>query len=557
MGPAHFQKVATGIYSTAVSRSGNSLDADINFLQTLGASSEAGQFYDAIDDSPMFRLRVGLSSLVESRCRKHSFCSVLGHQVRSFALTVFLVAFYYFDLVKDIIVAVHINDRLGNNFLSNEFALATSIVLTGSILATEISNLIVLFGSRYYSRLSLAKKVLYPALTPLMPLILCHNLNTFRLDEKLYHHEVSLCLENGNLPRVLELEGRLSRVRSKINPSLSLLKNFKANDMVVENFFQMLMILLVALTDNTRTPTVAKLGGVLLSDEFEFAIAAIGASYLSLVVGHILYVRNTKNGFLPFTAILVQLFYFGLSVGCRIFSIVVFLTPKLGLWNTMYHTHFANIPASEDRTFDYYPNGTKIYISEAWQPFQLKAFNTNGGLDVPLAVTLPLVLFIHIVTGLAIAIYFKTSPLKETQHWHVLYTLVCPPLFSDWQELYSNGIGKGSDERERSRHCWKLSWSAYLCYVALFVFESAILSWPIIMLKIFIINQKADMEAAFFPQLPEEDISERNVNVILLVYLPLFLFVLPITQIILAYAYFKHLHPWARIIKRVTIERSQ
>ena len=47
------------------------------------------------------------------------------------------------------------------------------------------------------------------------------------------------------------------------------------------------------------------------------------------------------------------------------------------------------------------------------------------------------------------------------------------------------------------------------------------------------------MEAALFPQLPEEELSERNVNLILFTYFSLVVVSLPLMQVALAYAYVK------------------
>ncbi len=246
---------------------------------------------------------------------------------------------------------------------------------------------------------------------------------------------------------------------------------------------------------------------------------------------------------------MILLFYFGLSALGRIWAIIVFVTPSLGLFDTMFHAWFGRLEPSESVLYDFFPNGTDIQMADAWKPFQFSPFDTVF-YSVPLWSTLPLLVALHVLIQLAIAKKFKTHPAKEARHWHVLYTLVCPPLFLDWQEMYSAGSGHGLSPQDKIKDCWIWSWSAYLSSVFLFVSECAILSWPIAMLKIFITVRKADMQAAYFPQVPEEDLSERNVNLILLTY-PLVLVVLPLIQICLAYAYFKQLHPWARIIKNV------
>ena len=195
-------------------------------------------------------------------------------------------------------------------------------------------------------------------------------------------------------------------------------------------------------------------------------------------------------------------------------------------------------------------------MREAWLPFQSATPFDAAWFTAAFAATLPTLLLLHVLTGLAIGRYWQSYRHRETRHWHVLYTLVCPPLFADWQELYSAGGGDGLDSVERIRDCWGRTWSAYLSYIVLFVLESIVLSWPMVVLKIFVAGRKSAMEAALFPQLPEEDLSDANVSLILFTYCPLFLLVVPAIQIAMAHVYFRRLHPWAGVINNALSRRE-
>ena len=165
-----------------------------------------------------------------------------------------------------------------------------------------------------------------------------------------------------------------------------------------------------------------------MASDTKFVTAALGLSFASLVTAHVFHIRNIKNGFLPFKAAVILLFYFGLSALGRIWAIIVFVTPSLGLFDTMFHAWFGRLEPGPDVLYDFFPNGTDIQMADAWKPFQFSPFDTVF-YSVPLWSTLPLLVALHVLIQLAIAKKFKTHPAKEARHWHVLYNLVCPPLF--------------------------------------------------------------------------------------------------------------------------------
>ncbi len=228
-------------------------------LHVLGNTGESQLFYDAIDDGCIFRLKAYAENIFSKRV-KHFLCSPLCHKVRSFLLTILLVFFYYFDVTKDIIVFRHVYTKLSKNFDSNVFGLVTSLVLLGSVLATEIGNIIILNRSKFCSGLPATKKAILTVMAPFLPLYFCYEQKRLQLRQKLVHHQVSaLPLRNGIATTSLEFQAEIAAMDNKSGPLKSMLMKCKANEMVVEHFVQMVMVLTVALVDQSHTTTVIKL----------------------------------------------------------------------------------------------------------------------------------------------------------------------------------------------------------------------------------------------------------------------------------------------------------
>ncbi len=336
-----------------------------------------------------------------------------------------------------------------------------------SLAGTFVGNLIVLLRSNLYKALPFGKKVLHTLIAPLLRLVFCFKVHRSQLSIQLRHHDLLSSSDSS------EIEADLEHKRVDVGHMKDLLMKFKANELVAEHFIQMLVVLIVALVEESKTSTVATLSRILLSEDDDFTEAALGLSFASLVIGHVMYIRRLKNGFLQTKTLLLQLVYFSLSAGGRLFSLVVYTAPALGLYDTMYHAKFASLSGQFSRHFGYHPNGTEIWMLEAWAPFQYDPFDSLW-FKVTFIATLPIVLFLHILVLLLVARYFKTHPDPETKHWQVVYAMVCPPLFDDWQVMYTSGGGGEGTAPERIRQCWTQSWSAYLCSVGLFAFESIV-----------------------------------------------------------------------------------
>ena len=150
---------------------------------------------------------------------------------------------------------------------------------------------------------------------------------------------------------------------------------------------------------------------------------------------------------------------------------------------------------------------------------------------------------------------------------HSLWTVICPPLFFDWQEFHIKSQGKLPLAK-----CWTKSTKMFYLFNGLFYVEHIIFCLPIVLLKFSVDQRNDELLHGHFSLLPEvntsleyasieklgqtlisfffqEEESTRNVNILFGTSLALLLLILPITQIGLGLAYFKFGHPWKRIMQ--------
>jgi hypothetical protein len=122
-----------------------------------------------------------------------------------------------------------------------------------------------------------------------------------------------------------------------------------------------------------------------------------------------------------------------------------------------------------------------------------------------------------------------------------LYTLLCPPLFLDWEEIYRGGKGYIT-----FKDSWKKSQKCLVFYISMHFIEHIALCIPIIFLK-RAIDERNEQLSVLFPPLNNELYSTFIVN--LLVGLGITVaFVLPPIQYGLAHLYFVKGHPWSRLL---------
>ena len=80
---------------------------------------------------------------------------------------------------------------------------------------------------------------------------------------------------------------------------------------------------------------------------------------------------------------------------------------------------------------------------------------------------------------------------------HSLWTVICPPLFFDWQEFHIKSQGKLPLAK-----CWTKSTKMFYLFNGLFYVEHMIFCVPIILFKVHL-DQRNKEHEKYFPLLPQ------------------------------------------------------
>ena len=158
--------------------------------------------------------------------------------------------------------------------------------------------------------------------------------------------------------RVRLAEALLAKLRERCFALKSMIAWMKMTSNILEDSVQ--LVVLTLLICFTRSDTSSAVGGTDTVDViFEAWFSSNSTNWIplfallslmSLILGHMGLLSANKNGFTTLVGHWFIAFpYFLVSTACRIFSIILFYTPILGLFNTLYHSSRGQIPANSDQ----------------------------------------------------------------------------------------------------------------------------------------------------------------------------------------------------------------
>ena len=114
----------------------------------------------------------------------------------------------------------------------------------------------------------------------------------------------------------------------------------RGNDTVLEHFPQLALLLTTIFAGRTMTqldPGLSLPARIFIDDNSYFLWASALISLLSICSGHMVFIVTLNGGFKTFKGILLKIPYFFVSVVARVFYIMLFLTPFLGLFDVSHH----------------------------------------------------------------------------------------------------------------------------------------------------------------------------------------------------------------------------
>jgi hypothetical protein len=527
---------------------------DDYYLNYLGTNESTKYFYDIIDNSWVFQVYTRFTTICPMPVK------IMSTNIKMLRLNQCLkflvrVMFHYVDLVKDVILLIQIwQYMLGSNlktFFAYEFPAVTFVIILTSLAASEISLILILISSNVYAIYSIREKVLSVLLIIVMPAVTQYQEMILEMKKLNILVKTKQIIGNENLNESkLYVNMHLSTIREKIQIITALRVDFRANTNVLEHFVQLVLLLLILLLRETNTANVVQMNKIFFDVNYVFIILSSTWSFVSLLRGQLAYIEALKNNCIPMLGKVILLSFYTIGLAGRLFAIVLFCTPLLGLCDTNYHGYYgatSTDPGTIDglntyTVYDYQESGTPIFFENFWHKFLL---NDTVFFYVPVYFYYNyfIVIVIHIVLGCIFQSKMnRSSKERETKKiFQNIYTLLCPPLFLDWELVYQNSKGLITVKK-----CWIKSQTFLIYHIIIHLVEHVLLCIPLMMLKRAIADRNEKL-SDLFPPLKDELYSTYIVNVLLAVGIVV-AFVLPPLQYGLAHLYFVKGHPWSRIL---------
>ncbi len=271
--------------------------------------------------------------------------------------------------------------------------------------------------------------------------------------------------------------------------------------------------------------------------------STLSVALFSVVADHVKFISAGKDGHLPTSGALVLAAYYLISTGGRVWAIVVYFTPLLGLFDCLTMAKMGMYSFADGLEHSLREDGTRLSLQTVWTTSSLHLETMSGLMagSALLVLAAPcLILLLRIVLGTVLV--FEALP-DLRGFWHFLYSSVCPPLFIDWEDIYLRGEGALTVEQS-----WTRSKSRICAFVALFALEHLLLCLPLLLLKFSLAKRSQSMLSVPLPLLPEEEASVALVDGLLLGSVLLFALILPLFQLALALIYFRFGHAWSRVL---------
>ena len=144
----------------------------------------------------------------------------------------------------------------------------------------------------------------------------------------------------------------------------------RMNENTFEQFLQALILIIITALKFTSTKTVGGLESLIGEDNSLLLILSAGWSIKSIAMGYLQSMSMSKEDTLPSLGKLILFLFVLLSCLARLFGILIFFAPVLGLMDVLMHWKMGKLVTSSllssDRIFDVGSNGTYISFREMW-----------------------------------------------------------------------------------------------------------------------------------------------------------------------------------------------
>jgi hypothetical protein len=426
---------------------GNVNKADTFYLDTMGTNMVTSLFYDYVYGSLIISLRRLLAPFF-TRDTVVRVKSALAYRkiivMAKFCISTF---FHYLDLVKDTLlvvqmlaVAIVISEgtvTIGHN---KNTTVTFAVLFFVTIAISELFNILLILNRKDFKSIG-KDRCLSIFVIPAARAFFRYR--EAQMDLKMT--ETLAFMRTGKIS-MAEGEGRLIRYTERFTDLRTLRLDFRSSDNVLEHFPQLtiLAVLFILEHQSVADSRYAPLANIFLDTNSYFIWFSTSSSFLSVVIGHLHYMKVRNRGYSVMVGLPVQVTYYVVCCLARVILVLFCFTLLLGLFSTHQHGYTGYLGTTRhDRgkaIFDFAENGTSENFTNAWKPVMMveatELFETTGNIIVVVFILVGIIIF-HFWASFAISwniidkvdgtLYRVTSN---------LYTFICPPLFFDWQEFY-------------------------------------------------------------------------------------------------------------------------
>ncbi len=236
-------KIKNAIYDLESSLHGDdSFKIMLCLKNSLGTSEITIKFFDG--------LKFGFIKKFMSRFTKLLFRPIAFWIIHG-ALFLVKMAFYYFDLIKDIFLVIFISEFTTNSF--DSLADQLMLLLIADLIILEMANFALVVSSKNKLKASTNLHIALCCLSPFVPAICLFQESRFKIRQRVLAFRFSKANnDNKNYKRFCDETKRLEREQDKWR---NLLWKLRRNENFLEHFPQGMILLLVLLLSRSETST--------------------------------------------------------------------------------------------------------------------------------------------------------------------------------------------------------------------------------------------------------------------------------------------------------------
>ena len=506
--PVKGRKKCQEIYKTILDiKEGDIHETDLFFYKVLTDGEAASYFYGHVDHDLGSKFEEWYKAWCISDLNYLASCQnqwYFRYIVRPFANWLRVIAstaMYYFDIVKDVLLVlvlagvVTTSDEESQEKIdeyNERESLSRKVIMVlciSSLLATDVAKIFLVISS---GALSAKMRCWGTIFVPFLPAFLYHRDWRFRalrretidgLENNWAHaFRDHLMMLAAPLEIAPDTDMILTWTRTKLRESSVIKAELRATENFLEHYVQLtLLSTLTWIYYDHKDEAYTRLSAEIIGDNKKLIILSATISLISLLRGQVNLVATLKRA--SPMAMIILCVYFALGTATRVVAVMMFLMPMLHGGVETVETAVAN--------YSFLVGLVAVHL---------------------------------LVSFLLLTWFYGGAQSKRRRFLQSSWTLICPPLFIDWETIHRlERYEMPIDE------CWKRSRNQFLSHNLLMVTENMVVCLASVLVR---------------------DWKWGNLRFICMILFPL----IQLGMIALAYLYFAQGHLWSRILRRYPMQ---